>query len=509
MLLIWFLIAFLLGIVAGDWLHIPALPLAGAAALCAGLSVVLWRQRDARMSLLLAAACLLGMARIAAAVPVTTERSVWRFVGHTLVIEGTVVRQPDRREDRQSAVIAAERVTIGEEAHDAEGLVLLKLRPNPELRYGQRISVAGYLDLPASDGEFDYRAYLARHGVYVLMNQPKVALLPGEGGSWWRGALLHLNDRARQTGLRLLGEPHASLLVGVLLGVQATIPEDVLDAFSATGTSHILVISGWNISVLVASVAAALGAIGISRKRAALISLPLIAAYVLFVGATPSVLRAGIMGSLAVVAVLVDREAEAWTSLLLACAVMAALDPHVLWDIGFQLSALATAGLFAFARPIEQGLRSRGPLRWRWLGWAIEPLTATLAASLLSLPILLYHFGRLSLIAPLANALMLPAVPPAMLFGALATIGGLLWLPLGQVLALLAWPFLQWMLLVSRLLARFPGAYTTLPPFSIGWLAGYYVTISLVFAWTQHRAAHRSSDLVAHAHVERTTSAAA
>ena len=120
------------------------------------------------------------------------------------------------------------------------------------------------------------------------------------------------------------------------------------------------------------------------------------------------------------------------------------------------------------------------PFRWRGLRWMVEPLTATVAASLLSLPILLYHFGRLSLIAPLANVLLLPAVPYAMLFGSLAVVGGMLWLPLGQLLAFLAWPFLQWLLTVSRVLAHVPGAYTKLPPFSVWWVWGWYL---LITAW--------------------------
>ncbi len=107
--------------------------------------------------------------------------------------------------------------------------------------------------------------------------------------------------------------------------------------------------------------------------------------------------------------------------------------------------------------------------------------TLTFAASLTSLPILLYHFGRLSLIAPLANVLMLPAVPYAMVFGSLATVGGMLWTPLGQLLALLAWPFLQWLLLVSRVLAHVPGAYTTLPPFSVWWVWSWYLLISVSY----------------------------
>jgi competence protein ComEC len=410
---------------------------------------------------------------------------VWTDVGRKAFVTGTVTQQPDRREDRQSATISAEQIEFDGQARHVEGLVLLKLAPNPELRYGQRVRLEGRLEQPQTGEDFDYRSYLARHGVYVLMTKPKLTILPGTGGSWWQRTALSLNDQARRTVLQLISEPHASLLVGILLGIQSTIPDDVLEAFSASGTSHILVLSGWNISVIVVGISSLLSALKMSRKRAAYCSLPLIILYVLFVGASPSVVRAAVMGSLAVFAVLVDRESEAWTSLLVACVGMAVLDPNVLWDIGFQLSALATAGLFAFARPIETRLAAHGPFNSRWLRWTVEPLTATLSASLLSLPILLYHFGRLSLIAPLANILMLPAVPYAMLFGSIATIGGMIWLPVGQILALLTWPFLAWLLVAAPWLSQVPGAYTTLPPFSVWWVWVYYVALSSSWLWRQ------------------------
>jgi competence protein ComEC len=385
------------------------------------------------------------------------------------------------------------------QARAANGLVLVRLPPVPTLSYGEPVRVQGMLELPRSDDDFDYRAYLARRNIFVLMSEPDLTTLPGNNGAWWQRTALQLNDYARTTSLHLIGEPHASLLVGILLGVQSTIPEDLLDAFSATGTSHILVISGWNITIIIIGITTLLGQLGIGRRRAAALSLPLLALYVLFVGASPAVLRAALMGSLVVFATLVERDGEAWTSFFVACSLMALLDPNVLWNIGFQLSALATAGLFAWARPIEGWLVGRPPFCWRVLHWAAEPLTATLAASSLSLPIILYHFGNLSLIAPLANVLILPAVPYAMLWGSLATVCGMVWLPLGQCVALLAWPFLQWLVFAAQWLARVPGASTNVGSFHIGWLWGYYALIVALKITTEARK-HGEKGILAQEH---------
>jgi competence protein ComEC len=487
MLLIWFCLAWLIGIVLGDWFDLPLQPTAMITSMLSVLALIWWPRRDIRMPLLLSATLLLGAIRIAWAQPVTTNQSVWRYVDHELVLEGFVEQQPDRREDRQYAVLRTDALEINGQRQTVEGLVRLHLPPLPELRYGQRLRVEGMLEQPRTGDHFDYRAYLARQGIYATMTKPKLIVLPGESGSSWQRTALRLNDRARSVGLQLVSEPHASLLLGIALGVQSTIPPDVLDIFEATGTSHILVLSGWNISIIIVGVAGLFARVGIERKRAAAISLPIIGLYVLFVGLSPSIVRAAVMGSLAVFAVLVERESEAWTSLLLACVVMTMPNPNVLWDIGFQLSALATAGLFAFARPIEGWLSRHRPFCWSALHWTIEPLTATLAASLLSLPILLFHFGRLSLIAPLANILMLPAVPYAMLFGALALLCGIVSLPFGQLAMLLAWPFLQWVLLVVQVLADVPGAYLALPAFGPWWVWGYYGVVAGVWLWSRMR----------------------
>jgi competence protein ComEC len=132
--------------------------------------------------------------------------------------------------------------------------------------------------------------------------------------------------------------------------------------------------------------------------------------YTLFVGASPTVIRAAVMGTIVVLGQRLERRAHAWTTIFAACWAMTLYDPQTLWDLGFQLSALATASLFAYGKGTE-ALLLKTPLRVGWLDWAREALTATLAAQILALPLILYHFGNLSIIAPLANVILLPMVP--------------------------------------------------------------------------------------------------
>jgi competence protein ComEC len=207
--------------------------------------------------------------------------------------------------------------------------------------------------------------------------------------------------------------------------------------------------------------------------------------YTLFVGASATVIRAAVMGTIVVIGQRAERQAHAWTTLLAACWAMTVWDPQTLWDMGFQLSALATASLFAFGKGTE-ALLLKTPLRASWLDWAREALTATLAAQILALPLILYQFGNLSIVAPLANVLMLPMVPAAMLFGAIALLGGMVWLPLGQWLAIVAYLFLTWLTEGARLFANMPYAAVQIPPFPLWVLLGYYAIVVGGWLWNAY-----------------------
>ncbi len=174
--------------------------------------------------------------------------------------------------------------------------------------------------------------------------------------------------------------------------------------------------------------------------------------YALLVGGSAAVLRAALMASMVLLAGAVGRQTSPWVLLMAACIVMTLLQPHVLWDVGFQLSLTATAGLLAFAAPWTRWL-----VGWQVLPrWVAEVLGTTLAAQVAVLPVLLYHFGTLSVISPVANLLIAPLVPVITGLGAgllllHMLLVPVLWVPLfGDGLAML----LQGVWLVLWLLVR-------------------------------------------------------
>ena len=215
-------------------------------------------------------------------------------------------------------------------------------------------------------------------------------------------------------------EPEAALAAGILLGVRSSIDPAINDAFARAGLTHVVAISGWNIAIVAAIAAAAsrpLTRLPSGRWLAAIAAMSAVAAYVLLTGASPSVVRAALMAGALLLARLGGTRSHAMSALMLAALLMLAVSPAIAWDVGFQLSALATAGLIWFGAAFAARLN-------RWPALVREPVALTLAAQVTTLPVILLNFERLSLIAPAANVLVVPLVPLVMLGSALAAGAG-------------------------------------------------------------------------------------
>src|SRR5437867_4197507 len=242
----------------------------------------------------------------------------------------------------------------------------------------------------AADG-----ADLARVGAAGTPRADSLALLPAESSV--AGALERLR-RAASDGLdRAMPEPEAGLAAGVLIGLRDRVDRDLAADFTTAGASHVVAISGWNIAIV---------------------------AYVTFVGPSPSVVRAGVMAGVALLARELGRPGTAAVALGWAVTALLLLDPAWIDDAGFRLSVLATAGILAWGSSLTRRLAGPQPRRPR--RWLAEILGVSFAAQAATTPIVLLEFGRLSLVAPIVNLVVVPLVPPAMAAGALALVAGVL-----------------------------------------------------------------------------------
>ncbi len=189
-----------------------------------------------------------------------------------------------------------------------------------------------------------------------------------------------------------------------------------------------------------------------------------LAAYTLLVGASASVVRAAIMGSLSVIALQVRRPNDALNALAASALLMLVWNPFTLYDMGFQLSFLATLGLILYVTPLTQMFENAfarvmpNERAKQVVGVLGDSLIVTLAAQITTTPLILFAFHRLSLVGLVANLLALPVQPAVMILGGIATVVGMIAQPVGQMLAWIALPFLEWTILVVQGFANLPFA---------------------------------------------------
>jgi competence protein ComEC len=489
MLLVWLALAWMVGIFITDMVAPPPTLLAGlllAGLLLAGLAGRMRTLRLAGLCLLCAA---LGGLRYQMVHAPPSPQCVCHLVETgSVAVRGSIAADPQRTEEGQRVVLQAQAARLEDASGQAvlreqEGLLLLNLPPYPTYHYGQQLVVTGEVQQPPAarrPNTFDYREYLARKNIFALMDEPLVQVVPGTAGNWLVMRLFRFRDASQRVLLRLLPEPQASIAAGLLLGLKNSIPDTVRQEFARTGIAHLIVISGWHLSLVAALIGGIAAQMRLGRGMTFWVALVALWSYALFVGATATVIRAAIMGSLVVLATATERRTQPWILLLVACWGMTLSNPQTLWDLGFQLSVLATASLFAFATPVERWLRRWSLLRWPPLHSFTTTLTATLAVQVLILPIILYHFGNLSVVAPLTNVLVAPVVPVAMVTGSIALVAGWLWLPLGQVVAaVLAWLPLAYITGVTHWLATMRWSAVQFPPLPLWVVIGYYAIVAV------------------------------
>lgn len=365
-------------------------------------------------------------------------------------------------------------------------------------RYGDVVRVEGKLEAPPRMSTFDYREYLARKGVFSWMARPDTIERMGENaGAPLHAQLLLFKDRVRQTVKQILPMPESALLNGILIGDDNDIPDALKQAFRRTGTSHIVAISGFNVSIVIALVTMLLGRL-IGPRRAAAIALPAIAVYVVFVGMSASVLRAAWMSSLALIGLLFWRKGFTMNTLCAAAAIMLIIDPNLLYDVGFQLSFMATLGLVLYAnhftRPVEAWVNTRilsTRLR-KPVMLVLEGVMVTTAAQVTTLPLILVTFNQLSHVALLVNALVLPLQPALMVLGALAAgIGVFFGVPAGTWAAWPAYFFLTGTIRPVQWFSQFSFAAMPVYGFGNAAVAAYYIALVAVTAYLSAAPASR------------------
>lgn len=504
----WLAVAIICGVLVADWASLPGWVWLAGAFICSGALALAWglprhlviahhlrkwtRIQKRLPAALLAAVFFLGGWRyVSTRLQVTPEFAAFYNERGTVQLVGIIINPPDDRDAFTYLTLQVEELElIGETGQtilpdEISGRVLVKVPPGSDWAYGYRLRVIGQLTTPGENVDFSYRDYLARKGIQSLMINPKVDRVEFNQVNPVKAFLFNLQARAYVVLQQLYPSPEADLLAGILLGRDQGLSPDLQDAFRRTGTSHIIAISGFNIAIL-AGLFSSLFTRLLGRKWGALTAIAAILIYSAFVGGDAAVTRAAIMGALGVFGGMFGRRQNGLNSLGLAVLAMVLINPNLPWDVGFQLSAAATLGLVLYGQPLTERFIKLASQKFdeeiaqKLAGPISEFFLFTLAAQVTTLPIMMYHFGGVSWVTFIANPLILPVQPLVMILGGLSMLAGLMLPGLGQVIAILALPFVRYTIQVVSWMARLPGAGLNLPDFHMLWIVVYYAALFLL-----------------------------
>lgn len=398
----------------------------------------------------LIAACLaLGAWRFQAAQPrIDSDDLAWYADGESRTVTARIVSYPEESADSTRAVLQAVNLYQQGQTIPVRGKLELRLPGGFHLAYGDTLLLEGPLNAVLKDGQLANQSYLARDGILSRMYYPQVDTLAYGSGNSVMAWIYRLRKRAQEIIFTQIPFPESSLLGGILLGIDWQIPDYLEEAYRSCGVLHIIAISGYNIA-LISGLIIRLTRRVLSPSKASAAAILAIASYTILVGAEPAVVRAAIMGSLAIPAHYFGRKVIPLHSLVVVAALMLAGNPLLLWNTGFQLSFLACLGLITMVDPIQQWLEEGIEKRFsetarQWWQPIIVLVVSTLVAQFAVSPVLLALNPVISIHTLAANLALLPIQPMIMSLGGLAVITSFFFPFLGNLFSYMVWPFLAY-----------------------------------------------------------------
>lgn len=432
----------------------------------------------AKWSVLLIILCLAGGFWRAASVLQLAEATTKTMAcpSHKIVVSGQLVNQPQTRSSGGSQlIIKAVRYNCGSVWQVWPGRVLIY---GPDIwstgaRAGQRWQFSGQLTDWPTGGVFSYRYYLFNQGVRAVLKADQRQLVANQPRNWWF-YLVNGQERLSQALANSLPEPAASLAGPLVWGGAGRLSAEWRQRLAITGLSHITAVSGFNISLLIMLFVNNLIILGWPRRSATIIASLIIVIYVLLIGAPASALRAGLLGLLMLWGQQFGRLGRVGHLLLISATLMLVFNPFYFWgDLGFSLSFAAVFGLLYWTESWQRWLQRIPLLRQKVIS---ENLAVTLAAQVWTWPLIFWQFGQISLIAPVANLLVVWALPWLTVFLLLASPLAWLWPSAGVFIFVPAGWLLNILLAIIANLASWPWA-----GFIVEWPDNWRIAIIVVY----------------------------
>jgi len=362
----------------------------------------------------------------------------------TISFKGLIIEEPETKNNYQNLIVKTE---------DDGIKALLKSNIYPKYFYGQKIKIK------CAPKPVDYTAkygrYLACSKIKFICYYPNIELLSGGIKKGFKKNILSFKRRGKEIIEKSLPAPEAQILSAMLLGYKKNISPQWREKFSQAGISHIIAISGMHLAIISFILTYFLIRVGFWRKQAFYITVLLLWIFIIIIGAPASAMRAGIMISVVLWAGYLGRINNMFNILLLTASFLLLINPLLLFgDVGFQLSFLAISGIMYLAPVLSFWLRKIPD----FLGIK-KILIATLAAQIATLPLSVYYFGNIPILALPVNLLIIPILPVVLCLG-IAIIGsGFIWMGVAKFFGWVVWPFLNSLLKIVDIFLFLPFSY--------------------------------------------------
>ncbi len=478
----YFCFSFIGGIFISSFFSFSALTLLGILILALLLTSVFWKYKKFAVFGFCLLFLTIGIWRYQLAELKITNSQLRNYndSGEDITLIAKVVEEPDVRENSIKLTIKPEEI---------DEKILVSASRYPEYQYGDKLKISGRLKTPQQfeEGEedkfssaardFNYRDYLAKDGIYSVMNFPEIELIEKGKGNFVYAKILNFKNKLRETIYQNLSPSQSLILAALILGDKKKISEDLKQKLNIAGVRHITAISGMHIMIF-SGILMYLGTVlGLYRGQAFYFAVILLLLFIIMIGAPASAVRAGIMAGLFLLGQKLGRLSLSSRAIVMAAAAMLLVNPLLLkLDVGFQLSFLAIMGIIYFLPTFQSWLRKVSNFfQLRNL------LSLTFSAQIFTLPILIYNFGYFSLVSPITNILIVPFLPYIMLSGFIFGLSGIIFQPLGFVLSFPVWFLLTYLIKIVDWFSSFPFASLTLE-ISWFWLVIFYLILALI-AW--------------------------
>lgn len=387
---------------------------------------------------------------------------------------GQIIKEPEKKEFYQNLIIAVEeKEFLKNNNSQAKIKVLVRTDLYREFNYGDLLAVRCSPEVVKNfSSDFDYKMYLAKDKIYYLCSSAEIKKV-GEVKRGFYKTVLNIRNKLEENIARIIPQPQAALAQGILFGGGNRLSKEMQDLFSKTGMSHIVAVSGYNVTIIVEYLMIIGIFLGLWRAQAFYFAILGIFIFIAMIGFPSSALRAGVMGGLILWAIKNGRLANLDNAILLAGAIMLIINPLILrWDIGFQLSFLATIGLVKISPFWDKYFLKK------YKSWGIlEIMLMTISAQLFVLPIILYNFHNLALISILANVLILPIIPITMLFVFLSAFISFIFYPLALILGWLAYFLLKYEIEVINYLSQLKFSNLIISEFGYWKIIAWYLLL--------------------------------